>query len=45
MLCSGCGEFNGISIVVSPASSKASHTGSASSGLMPRRMAMMLRLI
>src|SRR3954452_16620979 len=41
----GLGEFKGISIVVRPASSRASQIGSASSGPTPRRMAIMLRVM
>ncbi len=45
MLSNGSGEFSGTSIFVIPAAISASVTASASSGRMPRRMAMISRFI
>ena len=45
MLSKGRGELSGISIVVMPPAIRISTTASASSGVIPRRMAMRLRLM
>jgi hypothetical protein len=39
MLCSGCGEFSGTSIMVMPAATNSSQAGTISAGEIPRRMA------
>jgi hypothetical protein len=44
MLSNGCGELSGTSIVVMPASITPRTMASHSSGLMPRKMPMMLRV-
>ena len=44
MLRSGCGEFSGTSMMRKPASASARPTGTASSGVMPRRMAIKRQL-